>query len=314
MRNAAPRAAALAESLPEGSPARGEANLLLAELASLQAQLEQAAAATAEGAYEAYNIWDQESAWSESHELEAHDADLGGDTGQPSAPRTAPGWRPDGAGRWQKGKGRHDGAGAGTAAATAAAAPATSAERAAAGGGKGTLAQGAEGSATSAHSPLATTAVTATPPRAPSCNPAGSGPLAAAEGPPMQAAVGAGVRDQASGAAIGGRRGDGGEQQAKLRRAQEEADSAEAAAAVQNTRNALELQRQQAAGLAAGFGTPEGMQLAAQQYAQHVAKVVAAAIERGIQPITPEGEELIMLAPEDLREWERKHLGEQPYW
>ncbi len=286
LREAAPRAAAIAESLPEGSPARSEVHLLVAELASLQAQLEQAAS---EGPPETFDIGDDASEWSESHDLQPSGGIKGGGKGLPSTPPIAPRWRTDGSGRWQKGKGD---------------------------AGKGARVYVAASVQQRPSAPRAPAAITATPPRA------GGPPSAGAEAPVAAAAststppAPTGGRGSGGGAAGGDDGGAGDEQPSKFRRGQEDEASAEAAAAVQDSRNAIELYHQQAAGVAAGFNTPAGVQLAAQQHAQHVAQVAAAAIEQGVQPITCDGQDLIMLGPDDLRRWVQDNLGDagQVYW
>ncbi len=85
---------------------------------------------------------------------------------------------------------------------------------------------------------------------------------------------------------------------------------------MQNAKKALDLYQQQVAGVAAGFGTPCGVQPAGQRHAQHVAQVVALATDQGVQAITDDGQDLIMLGPEDLREWVRSHVADaaEAYW
>ncbi len=48
--------------------------------------------------------------------------------------------------------------------------------------------------------------------------------------------------------------------------------------------------------------------MAAQLHASHVAEVVALATDRGVQPLTADGLDLIMLGPEDLRAWVKVNL------
>ncbi len=90
---------------------------------------------------------------------------------------------------------------------------------------------------------------------------------------------------------------------AKHRRGQTAEDSEDAVAAVQGTRNAVELMAQQAAAASAAT-----LQLAGQQYAQRVSEVTQRAIAQGVQPLTEEGQDLIMLAPSDLDTWVATHL------
>ncbi len=265
LRSAAPRVVALAQSLPEDSPARREVNLLLAELSTLQSQLDQAA--WDKGGAENFDIADGESEWSESHELGTTDAGGPADAGRGSSAVAPPGWRAEGHGRWQNGKGR-----------SGAADPPE---------GKGSASSGAD-----CGQPA--------PPQAPT-------QAAPAVVPPRV------IRGEGRTADGDGECGD--ERAAKHRRGQEEADSARAAAAVQDANNAMELLQQHAAGAAAGFGTPNGVRLAAQQHARQVEKVVMLATDHGIQAVTEDGQDLIVLGPDDLRAWAKKHLsGKTEAW
>ncbi len=282
LRDAAPAALALADSLPEGSIAREQANALLAQLSALQSDLEQAA--SGDGGPEAFDISDEVSDWSESHDL--------GQRGGPRSPAedaecatAVPTWRTSGHGRWQKGNGRQDGDG-GTYA------------------GKGSGNEGGEGGTASPPPPT----VLAGP----------SGAVA------ETARLRTGAASSSAAPATGGGKGGGGAEAGdaappanKSRRGQSPTDSAEAAAAVGATRGALEVLRQQAAGAAAGFNTPAGVELAAQLHTRQVAEVVTLATAQGVQPITEDGQDLIMLGPEELRGWARLHLkGDEgaQYW
>ncbi len=281
LRNAAPRAAALAESLPEGSAARHEANLLLAHLANLQAELELAAE---EGTRpEAFDIAGDasEDAWSESHDLPAAGMGQGAGADDPATPRRPPRWQVDGFGRWNKGKGKHG---------------APSAE-----GGKGNAAPSL---GAAAHQPQGEAGAA----------PAAAAALQGAAATPPTAQAPVVLRDGLGAEGTGDVAEDGGPQSAKHRRGQQQCDSAEAEAAMQNAKNAAELYQQQAAGMAAGFNTPAGVQLAAQQHARRVAEVAAKAIDLGIQPLTADGQDLIMLGPDDLRSWAAEHLKEHAAW
>ncbi len=265
LRSTAPRAVALVQSLPEDSAARSEANLLLADLASLQAQLERAA--QEEGRPEKFDIADGASEWSESHELGTSDAADHDGAGRASNVANPPRWRAEGHGRWQSGKGRLEAADLSA--------------------GKGPAGCGAACGQPAPPQAMAQSAPTETPPRI--------------------------IRGEGRTCGDGGACGD--ERDAKLRRGQEEADSAGAAAAAQDSINALELLQQHAAGAAAGFGTPCGVRLAAQQHARHVERVVSLATEQGVQPVTEDGQDLIVLGPDDLRTWARKHLsGKTEAW
>ncbi len=97
LREAAPRVAAIAESLPEGSPARSEVHLLVAEVSSLQAQLEQAASG---GHPETFDIGDDASEWSESHDLQPSWGIKDGGKGPPSTPPRRAAQRRRGSANW----------------------------------------------------------------------------------------------------------------------------------------------------------------------------------------------------------------------
>ncbi len=107
---------------------------------------------------------------------------------------------------------------------------------------------------------------------------------------------------------------DGGEPRCKHRRGQDPSESGQAEAAVQDTRRALELHRDQAVMVAAGATSEDFIRLAAEQHARRLEAVVNAALNRGVQPIADDGQDLQMLAPEDLKKWVATHLGEDPYW
>ncbi len=269
LREAAPRAIALLESLPEGSPARGEASALVDKLAELQARLEEAARASGGAGPETFDIGDGE--WSEGDDVGPEGGDgIGGRNAQGPTARAAR-WNADVHGKWKKG----------------------SAPRV---GGKGLAACGAEGG-----------------PRGPTSGSNLAGTQAGTEvqsqgkGPPTPA------KDQGDGGGNGGggrtRQGDDGQPACKHLRAQGEAGASEPAAAARDAQRAAELYRQQAEGAAAGFGTPAGVQLAANQHTKHVAEVVQLAMEQGVQPVTAEGADLIMLGPEELRKWVQDNLA-----
>ncbi len=80
----------------------------------------------------------------------------------------------------------------------------------------------------------------------------------------------------------------------KARRGQGADDTADAHNAVRAT--ALQCEQQAA------------IQAAGQMHAQRVAGVVAEAIRQGVQPITEDGEDLIMLDPQGLAKWANSHL------
>ncbi len=109
----------------------------------------------------------------------------------------------------------------------------------------------------------------------------------------------------------------------KHRRGQPPEDSQAAEAAVECTRRELGLQGHQTQSTAAGSaelataaagaaGDPR--QLAAQHHARLVDALVNRALSKGVQPITREGLELQMLAPEDLRKWADEFLGDDTAW
>jgi hypothetical protein len=72
------------------------------------------------------------------------------------------------------------------------------------------------------------------------------------------------------------------------------------------------MQEHRAAAAAGAFGTEAAIQAAGQLHARNVSKIMAEAIRRGIQPITEDGEELIMLDPQGLARWVEAHLD--PAW
>ncbi len=140
-------------------------------------------------------------------------------------------------------------------------------------------------------------APTATPPR----------------GPPREEAAPSTPTDAGDTAAQGGTERlnteEEGAPRCKHRRGQAAEDTADAYGATQDTRRALQLrQQQQAAAAAGGFGTEAAVQMAAQLHAQHVAQIVNAAMAQGVQPLTPMGEELIMLGPQELAAWADENL------
>ncbi len=82
----------------------------------------------------------------------------------------------------------------------------------------------------------------------------------------------------------------------------------------QNAAMATGLMLEQEAAAAAGaWGSEAAVQAAGQLHAKHVNQVVAAAIAQGVQPITDDGQELIMLGPQELAAWAEAHL-EGNYW
>ncbi len=265
LRNAAPRALALVESLPEGSPARGEANLLVSQLADLQRELE--LAARAEAGPEAFDIADaaSDSEWSESHEVPAGGAASGGGGGNSGGTGTAT-WQAESFGRWQRGKPPQP------------TSPSSSAHQGKGVGGMASVLGGGKAPAPAASAADA---------------PARQGPATSANG----------------GSMVGPQGGEEGDERApKHRRGQGDADNASAAAAASDARRAAELYQQQCIAQSAGFATEAAQQMAGQLHARRVAEVVAMAVELKVQPITEDGQDLIVLGPEDLAAWEAKHL------
>ncbi len=276
----APSVAALAAALTEGSEAHGHLNLLMAQLEGVQSELERHACDD-DADHEAYDIGDDEyhsdDAWSESHDLAWGAGNSNATRAAARGPQELPRWQSEGHSRWNRG-GKGDGGGRTEAAATAAA-PAVSAGTARA----------------TQHSPEGI--ATATPPRAP------TGTEGATATPP------AATSPTGKGSALRSDQGDGAESASKHRRGQAAEDTADAYAAAQDTARALELmQHQQHAAAAGSFGSEAAAQAAAQIHARKVAQVVTAAIAQGVQPLTADGEELIMLGPQDLSAWAAEHL------
>ncbi len=295
MRNAvAPHVAALASQLADGSAAQEHFNLLVAQLEGLQGELdEHARAKDGDAGHEEYYIADDRSdaEWSESHDVPG-DGVRGGDVGTEAQGDQAdlPRWRSKGHGRWNK-----DGSDMGWRS------------------GKGT------GQAVGLPAPATPTAAAA---NAPLCNArssgqqresakaCGDGAKSAPPAPPGQRKPGAG------GAARGNCDGDSAPPPNKLHKGQSQADSEDARAAASDTNRAMELmQAQQGAAAAGEFGSQAAVQAAARLHSQNVAKVVNAAIAQGVQPVTPAGEELIMLGPQELQQWATANLDrEQGTW
>ncbi len=291
MRNAvAPHVAALASQLPEGSAAQEHFNLLVAQLEGLQGELdEHAKAKDDDSGHEQYYIADDRSdeEWSESHDLPGDGGRGGGtESATHAAQANVPRWQSKGYGRWDKNggdSGRRSGKGTGQAVgpSTAAtpAAPAADARR---------------------------------------CSGASSGPQSAAAqacgdqaNPPPPAASGR-RKPGAGGAARGGREEEGAQPPSKQHKGQSQTDSEDARAAASDTGRALELmQAQQGAAAAGEFGSQAAVQAAAHLHAQNVAKVVSAAISQGVQPLSSDGEELIMLGPQELQRWAEEHLDRE---
>ncbi len=280
----APNVAALAAALPEGSEASHQVALLMAHLEGMQHELEQRATEEGkEGGHEEYDIADggdddgrsdDDYEWSESHELDvAHGGDPMEDDGRGDADGNRR-WQSKGHGRWNKAElhtRREDGMGKGDNMHTATAAAAASTTTAT--------------TATAAPPPFPATGNGITP------KGAGCGKGAPITTPPRAAAVPAMASDD--------------ERPHKHRKGQVAEDTVEAQNAAMATGLMLE---QKAAAAAGAWGSEAAVQAAGQLHAKHVNQVVAAAIAQNVQPLTDNGDELIMLGPQELAEWAETHL------
>ncbi len=281
----APSVAALAATLGEGTEAHGQLNLLMAQLESMQSELEKHASADTHD-HEEFDIGDNDDRsddeWSEGQDLDDGDDDMHVAPAETQDPRGLPRWRSKGYGRWNK-----DG-----------------------GGGAGNIGSGKGTERHAAAQPTANTgserpqthsatecSATDTPPRAQAGT--NSGPIAT-----LATAAPVGKPEPTRVA-----QGDGDATSCKHRRGQAPEDTAEAVAAVRNASRAMELmQHQQQASSAGSFGSEAAVQAAAQLHTRNVSQVVAAAIAQGIQPLTADGDDLIMLGPQALSEWAAEHL------
>ncbi len=282
----APHIMALAATIPEGTAAAAKLQELMGQIEAIQVQLRSVAEdgggphagehPEPRAPHQRFDIADgaTSEAWSESHELDGHCADgsaagAGSERGQPAETH----WHTRGFGRWCKA------ADSGAAAASAVAA----------GGGPSTL--GAAASLTGEQ---------AMPP-----------PRAAARGRTLDSAT----EGAAAEGAAGGDR-DGNDQAAeppaaKARKGQTAEDSEDAAASVQQTRRAVEGMAQQAAAASAAAGTMDATALARHQsqiHASTVAAVINQAIAQGVQPVTEDGTDLIVLGAEALARWAAENL------
>ncbi len=284
----APSVAALAATLGEGTEAHGQLNILMAQLEGMQSELEKHACADA-GDHEEFDIGDgddrSDAEWSEGQDLDDEDDDMHVAPATPRGPQEQPRWRSKGHGRWNKdggGAAGRDGDGKGKAEPTTVSPTAHTAQQA-------------------AHSAPECNA-TDTPPRAQAG--AGSGTSA-----PVATATQMGRAESARPV-----QEDGDATSSKHRRGQAPEDTADALAAARNTSRAIELmQHQQRASSAGSFGSEAAVQAAAELHKRNVAQVVSTAIAQGVQPLTADGEELIMLGPQALSEWAAQHL-QQGAW
>jgi hypothetical protein len=96
----------------------------------------------------------------------------------------------------------------------------------------------------------------------------------------------------------------------KWRRHQAISGAAEAYAAVQDTSRTVQatLQGAQEAAAAGNLEAQAAIQAAGQMHAANVARVVQDAIAAGIQPLTDEGDDLIVLSPQGLTDWITKRM------
>ncbi len=101
----------------------------------------------------------------------------------------------------------------------------------------------------------------------------------------------------------------------KCHKGQDQADTVAAQTAAQDTARALRLMQSQRAAAEAGeYGSQAAIQAAGEIHARNVAQVVRCAIAHGVQPLNAEGEELIMLGPQELEEWANTNLPQGIGW
>ncbi len=288
----APHIMALAATIPEGSAAAAKLQELMGQIDAIQVQLRSVAEEgdgkhgsehpAPRAPHQRFDIADgaTSEAWSESHELDGH-ADVsavgaGGEQGQ----QTETHWHTRGFGRWSK----------------AADSGAATVSAVALGGGPSALGVSASLAAEQAMPP----------------------PRAATRGRAQDSATPQGA---AAGGAAGGDR-DGHDQSAeppaaKSRKGQTAEDSEDAAASVLQTRRAVEDLAQQAAATSAAAGSMDATALArhqAQLHASAVAAVTNQAIAQGVQPVTEDGADLIVLGAEELARWAAENLQAEAFW
>ncbi len=303
----APNVAALAAQLDEGSEAHRQVCLLMGHLQGLQSELEAHAGGDQEDVnhHQSFDIADddvhseQDWQWSETHGLgdEQDDAMEEETMGHPTGSGAAtPMWKPEGHGRWGKDGPRNtrQGPQAGKGVGCSGSPADTQDGEAAADGRRGT----SEAQAHAANRSVATGVCT-------------EGGMRRQESADQAAATPAGRNASTRGAEKGRETTSDEESRPnKSRRGQASEDTADAISAVQNTARAVELlQDQKAAAEAGAFGTEAAVQAAAQVHAKEVARISAVAISRGVQPITEDGEDLIMLGPQALARWAEAYLG-----
>ncbi len=265
----APRVAALASKLADGSEAQEQFNLLVAQLEGLQGRLDQHANDGGRG-HEEYDIADEpsEAEWSESHDLPSCGAH-GGQTGDanPGDRVGLPRWKSKGHGRWNKDGDSH-------------------ARRT----GKGT---GHVDASPAAAAPAAMD------------TDASSDHAAATETGAARPKPGAGGSSRGR----GGREDESAPPPNKLHKGQATSTPSDARATTDDNSRAMELmQAQQGAAAAGEFGSQAAIQAAAQLHSRNVDRISKAAISQGVQPLTATGEELIALGPQELAQWADANL------
>ncbi len=268
----APQVAALEATLEDGSEAKQQFNLLVAQLEGLQGKLDLHAHGGNHG-HEEFDIADEADEqsgtdWSESHDLqrpEAHGGKTGGaDQGERSGLHR---WTSKGHGRWDK-------------------------------DGNGRTRRTGKGNGHIADTPAATA------PAAMDTDASGDQVTAMAAGA-AQPGPGAG----GSGRGRGGRDDESAQPPNKQHKGQTSSTPSGARGSADDDSRALELmQAQQGAAAAGEFGSPAAMHAAAQLHSRNVDRVTRAAIEQGVQPITDAGEELIVLGPQELEQWANAKL------
>ncbi len=303
----APNVAALAAQLDEGSEAHRQVCLLMGHLQGLQNELEAHASGDQEDNdhHQSFNIADDDTRseddwqWSETcghgngHDTESED-DAMGSSVECAAP--APVWKPEGHGRWGK-----DG-------------PRTSRQGPQAGKGVGSASAPADAEGSSAAAGDRREAPkpgTQADTRSTAANASVGSETTRNEGHAHQAAAAASGRTTSTHCAGKGRdtSNDDEARPNKSRRGQASEDSIDAMSAVRDTARAVELQQSQRAAAEAGpFGTEAAVQAAAQVHAREVARITEAAVNQGVQPVTEEGDDLIMLGPQALAQWAEANL------
>ncbi len=265
----APQVAAIASMLADGSQEQEQFNLLVAQLEGLQGKLDLHAHEGNRG-HEEFDIADEpsEAEWSESHDLPQADAHGGGTDGTSQGGRA-------GLPTWtSKGHGRWNKDGEHHATRT----------------GKGT---GHVDAPPTAAAPAAMDTDE-------SCDQVDATTAGAARSKP-----GAGSCSRGR----GGRGDESAPPPNKLHKGQATSTSSGARGSAGDDDRAQELmQAQQGAAAAGDFGSPAAIHAAAQIHSRNVDKITKAAIEQGVQPITDDGDELIVLGPQELAQWASDHL------